>query len=157
MNVRGMTLIELVVVILILGALVAAATMSGFDAEQTGFSVKGEAQKLASNIRYIQLQAMTQEEPLRININSNSYTLTDLSGNAENRSVLRGNSVSFDNISLTTDLPNDCLTFDSAGEAHTSCSDTSTALSNDRTVTLTEGSHSNTVDIAAHAGTAWLS
>lgn len=158
MNNHGFTLLELVIVIVIIGIIATAGVFSGFDTTQTQFSLKAEAQKLASNIRYIQSQALTQNQSLRVNINSDNYTLTDLSGNAENRAALRGdNTVEFADISITTDLPNDCVAFDSEGKAYTSCTDTSTALTSERDITLTKNSQTRSVIIAPHSGTVWLS
>ena len=149
-----MSLLELVLAIVIMGILATVAILAGFNATQAGFSVNAEADRVASNIRYVQLQAMTEDEPLRFNIDSStSYSLTDLSGNAENRPALKGNSVSLTDISLSTDLPNDCVAFDSKGDAYTSCTDTSTAFTSERSITLTEGGQSVTLLIKPHSGT----
>lgn len=157
MQARGFTLIEMVIAIVLVG-IIAGIAVAYFDGQQTQYSVYNQAHKLASNIRYIQLQAMTQKKPLRININSDHYTLTDLNGNPENRSALReGNSLSLSDISLSTNLPNDCLTFDKQGEAFTSCQDTSTALTSTHTITLTRDDFSRVIEITSHSGSVWLS
>lgn len=75
---KGFTLLELGFILVIIGVLSAIATMSWTD---TPARLTAEAQRLKTNIRYVQMLSMARHEMYQINfLNSTQYSITETNG-----------------------------------------------------------------------------
>lgn len=111
---KAWTLLEMVIVLVVVGIL-GYLTLKTPDAT---FDLNAEASQLASDIRYVQYTAMTQQNAWRINFSTNSYNLT--SGNGVTPLLQAATQSATVNLppgmSLnTTQLPQGYLLFDGYG------------------------------------------
>lgn len=151
---NGLTFLELVIVIFITTILAIAFFNSPTTAT---LDANSEAQRLASELRYVQLLAMTQETRYRVNfINTTQYTLTQLNGTtAISHAGLRGGntitlSPSF-NLS-TSNLPNNYIVFGTSGEPYINNLIPGTALTTPATITITGDDQTASISITPSTG-----
>ena len=149
---KGFTLLELVITIIILGAL-AVFTFSSW----TGSTINlgGQTQQLANDIRYAQSLAMTKGQRYRwIKTSSNTYQIQNSSGTAitlatGSTTVTLNSGISFGALS---NLPNSLVNFDGAGVPYTDTGSPGTALSSTASIPLTSGSDTTTVTVTSSTG-----
>ena len=149
----GFTLIELIMVITLTGIL--AVTLFPRLRSQS-FNLAGISAKMATDIRYIQGLAMSSGQRFRINFTANSYQFTDIngialtfppSGSAAPISVAPATLSGYN-----PPLTNNYVVFNSAGIPFTDNANPGTALAANAVITLTSGSDTSTVTIAAGTG-----
>lgn len=148
----GFTLIELTLVIIVAGILATIATVA-FRGES--LNVNGQAELLASDIRYIQFLSMTLNTSYRINLlGGNQYSFSSADGATP---VIHlsygGSSVSLQpNMALTwsVNLPNNYILFDRHGVPYVDNS--GTALTSSATITLTGSNGSVSIVVAPETG-----
>lgn len=146
---KAFTLIELVIVIVIVAIIAVIATIAW---PGQAISASAQAERLASDIRYMQNLAMTKHERYRVNFpSSTQYTLTDDSGVGVTHPSAGSSSINLESgMSLSTSgLPNNYIEFESNGRPYTS---PSTALSGTATITISTSNSSDTVSIAPQTG-----
>ena len=148
---RGFTLIQLVIVLVVLG-IIAAIVSANWPG--TSPTVSSEADRIASDLRYLQNLATTQHTIYRMNFSSSQYTFTQLDGTtAVNHPATGSNTIALPSTMTltTTNLPNNYVVFNSKGTPETDTS--GTALATNATVAVTNGSVTSTITITPDTGT----
>ena len=147
---RGFTLIELVIVIMLTGIVIAAVSMR---MPGDGINLGAQAEQLASDIRYTQSLAMSRGARFRINFTAGTYQITDAAGVAQGHpSTGLTTPVSLGTTVLSAynpPLTNSYLAFDSLGVPYT---DPTTALAALVTLTLTSGGVVINITVAPQTG-----
>ncbi len=148
---KGFTLVELLIVMILIG-IVATMVMIGNPTES--IKVDNQAKRLASDLRYMQHLAMTQNTRTRVNFSSTQYTLTEADGTtAINQPTLNTNIVAMPaGITLSNNLPSSFVVFDSLGQPYSTAVTPGTLLTTTATITLTSGSDTETVSITPETG-----
>ena len=146
----GFTLIELIMVITIIGILAAAAFPR---LRSQSFNLAAISAKMATDIRYIQGLSMSRGQRFRINFTANSYQLTDINGVA----IIflpsgSASAISVAPATLSGPLINNFVVFDSKGIPYIDNAIPGAPLAVNAVITLTSGSDSSTVTIAAETG-----
>jgi MSHA pilin protein MshC len=150
---HGVTLIELVVVIFILGIFSAVVALS-WPSRQ--INTTADAQKVAADLRYIQNRAVTEDQRLRVNLSSTQYTFTALGGStAVNHPATNTNIATLGTgTTMTwTNLPNNYLVFDEEGTPYTNNAVPGTKLATAATITLTNDGKLTRLTIEPNTGT----
>lgn len=148
---HGFTLFELVTTIVIIGILATAATIVW---PSDLMRINGQAQGLASDIRYLQMQAMARHEMLQINFTSNQYSLTvTSSGAAVNFPAENNNTIVLEN-NITATASVNTLIFDSTGTPYTN---SSTPLNSNATVTISSSQDSSSATVTITPETGYVS
>jgi prepilin-type N-terminal cleavage/methylation domain-containing protein len=149
---KGFTLIELVIVLVILGILSTGAYVQ-WNAAKTNLGA--EADKLAQAIRYTQSLSMTKNQRYRlVETSSTTYQITNSSGTpiiqpSGNTTVTLYSGISFGTFS---NLPNNLIVFDSKGIPYTDTGTPGAALSATATMTLTASGTTKSITIAPQTG-----
>lgn len=148
--VKGVTLIELMLVILVIGIL---SVVAGPTFRATQANVSQEAYRVLNDVRYAQALSMTTGFRYRwVRSSSSTYQILSESGVPV---VLPtgGTTLTLSNgVSLTTNLPNNVLVFDSSGAPYINTSIPGTALSSTGTITLSGASQTKTIQITPQTG-----
>jgi prepilin-type N-terminal cleavage/methylation domain-containing protein len=145
---KAFTLIELTIVIVIV-AILAVIAMIAWPGQ--GINASAQAERLASDIRYVQNLAMTKHQRYRINFSSSQYTLTDNASNGVIHPTTGSSVVSLPSgMSLSTSgLSNGYIEFESNGRPYSA---PTTALSSAATITISTSTTADTVSVAAQTG-----
>ena len=149
----GFTLIELIMVITLIGIL-GVAIFPRFSSQ--AFNLAAISAKLATDIRYTQGLSMSQGQRFRINFTATTYQLTDITGTP----IAFPPSASAAPISVSPatlsgynpPLTNNYVAFDSKGVPYVDSLSPGAALAANAVITLTSGSDSSTLTIAAQTG-----
>ncbi len=149
----GFTLVELVVVI-VLAAILAIALVPRTPTKG-GLSLSGQAEQLASDLRYVQTLSMTRGRRYCLNLTTTGYSMTtnDCSTTA---GVEHPAGLSFpvvlDGVSLSwTNLPNNLVTFSGKGVPYSDAAATS-ALSANAVISLSGSDGTRHVCITPETG-----
>src|SRR3990167_285538 len=147
----GVTMIELVIVILIIGILAVIAVPKW----PTSVNLEFEARRLLSDIRYTQGLSMATGERYRwVKVAANSYQITNEAGtpiimpSGATQIVLVDQAV----FGTLSNLPNSLLAFDSRGVPYTDASIPGTALAATATISITASGRTRTVSITPETG-----
>lgn len=133
----GFTLIEFVVVLILIGIL--AATFVARSSNKGALTFTGQAQQLASDIRYVQTLSMTRGQRHCLNLTGTGYSMT-----TSNCSTSAGVEhpagatfpVTLDGVALSwSNLPGNLVTFTGKGEPYTDAT-AATALASNAVITL---------------------
>ena len=149
-KIQGMTLVELVIVILIIAVLSAVALISY---QPLPIEVSAMAQQLASDIRYTQSLSMTKGVRYHlISTGTNTYQILNASGTPitfamGSTTMTMGAGISFNG---ATNLPNSLIAFDGWGAPYVDTANTSLTAAG--VITLTSGTQSQTVTITPVTG-----
>jgi prepilin-type N-terminal cleavage/methylation domain-containing protein len=155
----GFTLIEVTSVI-ILVAIIAAFAVSRWP-NKSSFLVLGQAEKLASDIRYTQSLAVTHNAGYRLNLNtvSGTYTITDVNGALVTHPVTGTTTITLASgtaFGAISNLPNNLIGFNSKGIPGINSTIT-TGLSTTATIAISGGGITHTVSIIPNTGTVSVS
>ena len=146
---NGFTLIELIAVILI-ASILSVSAMSKWSG--TGINIASEAERIASDIRYVQSYASTHDQRYRINFLASSYGFTNGTG----LTVLLHPVTNASSITMTSGVSltyaHTYLVFDGKGIPYTNTAVPGTALATTATITLTSGTSSRTVQVSPETG-----
>jgi prepilin-type N-terminal cleavage/methylation domain-containing protein len=147
---KGFSLIELIMVMVVLGVVVALVSirMPG-----DGITVGAQAEQLGSDIRYTQSLSMSRGQRFQVNFTASTYQITNASGVAQaHPSTGQTAPVALGSAVLSgynPPLTNSYLAFDSLGVPYT---DPATTLAALVTLTLTSGGEAITVRVAPQTG-----
>ncbi len=134
-NSRGFTLIEIIAVLVIIG--VVSAIIISRGSSTSIITLKSEADRLRTHLRYTQARAMNSSTVWGINISSaTSYSLFN-AGNVGNTVTLPGEdgtTVTLSGVTITAAQP--IVSFDSFGHPYTDAAGT-IPQAGDRNITLT--------------------
>ena len=146
---NGFSLPELIAVIVIASVLAATALTKWSG---SGINLAAQAERIASDIRYIQSYSATHDQRYRINFLSDRYGFTNLTGvTALLHPVANTAQVMLENgVTLTT--THTYLAFDGLGAPYTAATVPGTALASTAIVTLTSGGTSRTVRVSPETG-----
>jgi prepilin-type N-terminal cleavage/methylation domain-containing protein len=145
----GFTLPELIAVIIISSvfAATAVAKWSG-----SGTNLAADAERLASDIRYIQSYSSTHDQRYRINFLSDRYGFTNLAGTtALLHPVTNGAQVMQEN-GVVLMFTHSYLAFDGLGVPYATATVPGTPLASTAIITLARGNESRTVRISHETG-----
>lgn len=149
----GISLIELSVVLVIVGVITAMATI---PFASTGSSLNSQADRLASDIRYVQFLSMSLNERFRINFASGQYTFTELDGVTPIYHPSTGSSVeNLDSgiaLTIPVNVTNNYIVFDSKGKPYVDDQDPGDELVDTATFTLQLGGQSKQIVITPETG-----
>lgn len=130
MKAKGFTIIELIIVLVIISIITYLSISRPNDSPELG----AQAQKMASDIRYIQFLAMSRHEMLKVNFSSSNYSMTESDGTtAVILPTTNTNSASFET-GTTASASASEVYFDFLGIPYAT---TTTALASNVTITLT--------------------
>lgn len=150
---KGLTLIELIIVIVVIGVLVIVAT--SIVATKT-VSLGFVTEQLVADIRHTQQMAMSLNQRYRVRLNQNDYSILNASGNAvPNPSDSHGATVmSLKGAVLTSNPQINYLIFDNRGAPYSGDASNAvgTALTGDVTLVLALGAHTKTITINQYTG-----
>lgn len=147
---RGFTLIEMVMVILIISALAVYAVPKIFTTQS--FTLPAVASQLAANIRYTQSLSMSQGQRYRINFTASTYQITDGSGLAIVQPLTGSTaaiSIAPATLAVSPVLGANYIAFDTRGVPYVSAAGTLAATT---TITLTSGSDTASLTVAPETG-----
>lgn len=146
----GFTLIEFTIVLILLGILSLTINLSP---NQSGASLRAEAEMLISELRRIQFLAISGNKKTKVSFTSTSYSSFDITNNSAILNTRTGQtSVSLPstfNLSSSS-LPNNMLAFDSQGAPFTN--DYSNKLTQTAIITLMNGSNVFQIEITPFTG-----
>jgi prepilin-type N-terminal cleavage/methylation domain-containing protein len=148
----GFSLIELIMVLIILSVVMINVYVNWPGAT---LNVRGQADRLADDIRYTQTLSMSQGQRFRlVKTSSTTYQITNSAGTAiimpsGGTSVTLGTGISF---GALTNLPNSLIAFDGKGAPYTDTGSPGTALASTASILLNSGSESNTISISPETG-----
>lgn len=132
----GFTLIEMVMVLILIGVL--AVVFVPRAPSKGSLTFAGQAQQLASDIRYVQALSMTRGQRYCLNLTGTGYSMT-----TSNCSTSVGVEhpagatfpIALDGVTLSSNLPGGLVTFTGKGEPYTDAAAT-TALAMNAVITL---------------------
>lgn len=147
---KGFTLVELAVIMVLVGIVIFVVTKDPSKQIQ----VDSQAERLVSDLRFMQHLAMSENERTRVNFSSGQYTLTELNGSTGiDHPSLNINVVAMPSgVTLSDDLPSGYVVFDGLGQPYVDNGSPGTALGSTATITFTSGSDVETVTIAPETG-----
>ena len=151
-KVNGFTLIEVVFIIIAIGIL---AVYPLIKWPGTSINLDGQAESLASDIRYAQSLSMTKGNRYQfIKTSSNTYQVTTSAGTPM---VLgQGSTTVTLNTGITfgtfVNIPNNLIAFDGTGAPYTDNGSPPTALSATANIPITAGGNTKTIVIAPQTG-----
>lgn len=145
----GLSLIEMMIVIVAIGIL----SFAIFHTPDKRTQLDTEARKLASDLRYAQFLAMTQNSKFRITFSGHEYTLSDANNNLYTWPLIGSSTVTIDPyFEFLWDnlvLPNGYIIFDGQGIPYVG---PTTKLSTTAVFTLKDGDLTKTVSIVPETG-----
>ncbi len=109
-NSSGLTLVELIIVLLVLGILLTIATPM-IGPFSSGYRLRGAARELATDLQFARLLAVKENKNFKVDIGPDSYQVVRTSDNAVVKS--RSFSVDYPEVSLATIT----VIFDSRGNS----------------------------------------
>ncbi len=123
----------------------------------SNINLNADAQQLASEIRYTQSLAQSRAQRFRINLTSSGYSITDTAGTTYYTDPIKGqNTISYGQGTTatwsTTILPNNLIGFDENGTPYTDSSASTTPLSSNAVITLTNAGTTRTVTVTIGTG-----
>jgi prepilin-type N-terminal cleavage/methylation domain-containing protein len=148
----GFTLIELVLVIVIMSFLSVGVYIAW---PGSTINLKGQADQIASDIRYAQALSMTKGERYRwVKTSSTTYQITNSSGTAillagGSTTVTLNSGMAFGSF---TDLPNNLVVFGGNGTPYTDTGSPGTALASTAIIPITAGSETKNISISPETG-----
>jgi len=148
----GFTIIELVAVIVLLGIL--AISILPRSPTKGSLTIAGQAQQLASDIRYVQYLSMTRGQRFCFRLSSTGYSMTTTAANACTATATEHPAgialpVSLDGMSVSSTLPAGDVIFNGEGAPYT---DATTALAVNAVITLSGEGGTKTVTISPVTG-----
>lgn len=150
-HIWGFSVIELVIV-LVLIAVLAVFVVPRMVSTQA-ITLPAVAAQLAANVRYAQSMTMSKGQRYRINFTANSYQITDMSGLPIIQPVTASTAaISVSPVVLSgfnPPLTSNYVAFDSRGIPYINAT---TALAASAVITLTSGTETVTVTVAAETG-----
>ncbi len=155
----GFTVIELILVIVVIGILGTLA-LRPLLSDQDSIKIDAEAQRLLTDVRYVQALSMFRNERYRLNFsNSGAYAILTPAGGAFNYFATGGTSVTLESGTTLSKNGSNYLIFDGRGIPYTSssASGSGSALGSSYVITLTNSSGSETVSVSAETGEAQMS
>ncbi|MDF1760044.1 MAG: type II secretion system protein [Coxiellaceae bacterium] len=155
----GFTAIELILVIVVIGILGTLA-LRPLLSSQDSMKIDAEAQRLLTDVRYVQALSMFRNQRYRLNLsNSGSYAILTPAGGAFNYFAAGGTSVTLESGTTLSKNGSNYLIFDGRGAPYTSstASGSGSALGSTYTITLTNSSGSETISVSAETGEAQMS
>lgn len=154
MRTKGLTLIELIVVLTLVGVLSVIVAIAWPNT--TRWYLTLQTQQLANDLRYIQGYAATRHSALRVNFTASQYSFTELDGTTaiKNPATHASTVILSTGITLSaTNLPNGYVVFDANGIPYTNASlATNTALAVAATITLTHDAVTGSASISPGSG-----
>jgi MSHA pilin protein MshC len=155
-KIRGFTLLELIIVLMIIGIL---SIYAYFQWPSSTLSVEAQAQEIANDILYTQSLSMAHGQRYHIiKQSSSTYQILDASNNAV--TFPNGSTTSTLNSGITfawTNLPNNLIAFDGQGQPYTTTGTPGTAFSTATTYTITVSSNGATATITITPTTGMVS
>jgi prepilin-type N-terminal cleavage/methylation domain-containing protein len=159
-SLRGFSLIEVVIIVALVAILAVAANTSWMGLT---INLDGQAEQMASDLRFAQVQSMTQGNRYCLVITGSSYQLINSASNTAmtfamgNTSVTLGNGISFGTVTPSGAA---LFVFDGTGVPYystaTSCSaanaTAATALTSTASITLSTSSATKTISISPETG-----
>lgn len=148
----GFTMVELIIVIVVI-AILSVFLLPSMPAST--LNLQYSAAQVLNDIRYAQALSMATGQRYRlVQVSSNSYSITDQSGNAiimpsGGTVMLFSNGITF---SAFTNLPNNLVAFNSQGIPYTDTSIPGTALASTATITLTAAGATRSMTISPQTG-----
>ncbi len=152
---QGFTLIELVLV-LVLAGIIATFAIPRWD---MSINASADAQRLASQIQYTQMLAMTHAQDFMLNLSTSAgtYNISTTTGTAVPDPITGSNSTALGSntaFGTITNLPNNLIAFDGLGIPYID-SALSTPLASIATIAISQGNKTYTVQINPTTG--WVS
>lgn len=152
-NHRGFTLIEIITIFVIISIIAVIITL---EDPEVDISLRGEAEKIVSAIRYTQMLSMTRGARYRINFFSTSYTITDLAGTTTiNHPATNQASTTLPThitLSVNAAITSSFLAFDGQGIPYVTSSTPGTTLAATGTITLTSDTETQIININHQTG-----
>ena len=146
----GVTLLELILVLLMTALLSVSAVMSFQGGEV--FSLRGHADQLASDVRYLQARAMTHGARYRLNFATDRYWFTDRLGTTTYPHPATGQAQTTLASGTVVSWTQAFIVFDGNGAPYTTDTLPGTPLSADAVITLTAAGASYQVRISPETG-----
>ena len=147
-RIRGFSLLELVIVLILVGALAVFAAPK--LTTTSSITLSATAAQLIGTIRQAQSLSMSQGQRYRVNFTASTYQITDMSGATTSLPPTAGTSMSIAPATMTYPaLTSSYVAFDTHGVPYISAA---TALAATATVTLTSGTDTVSITIAPETG-----
>ncbi len=151
-GVRGFTLIEFVIVIILMGIIGGAVTLIW---PKSNINLGAQARQLASDLRYAQALSMSKDQRYRVvKLSSTTYQIQDSTGTAITLPV-GGTTVTLNSditFGTLTNLPNSLVVFGGSGIPYSDTAIPGTALASTATIPLTNGTFTQTISISPQTG-----
>ena len=146
---QGFTLFEFILV-LILTAILSAVVIEKWPG--SSINITAQADRLISDIRYVQSLSMTRGQRYRINFTATSYSITDAAGTTPVPHPMNNATSVALNSDITLTTTHGFLVFDGNGAPYTTATLPGTALASDAVITLTTNGATRTIRISPQTG-----
>jgi prepilin-type N-terminal cleavage/methylation domain-containing protein len=157
LRVRGFTMVELIIVIVIASILAALALSPKLDLQPT--TLDTETKRLLGDVRYVQALSMFSNSRYRLDFSqAGYYRILDNMGSAISYYPASGTQIHLDSeSSLSTNSSSKYLVFNGLGVPYASASSSGagSATSSDYVITITNNSGSETVTIRPETGSSY--
>ena len=150
---EGFTLVEMIIVLILIG-IIAVVTIPRAPSRGS-LTIDGQANQLASDIRYVQTLSMTRGQRYCLNLAAGSYSMTTASSTCTSSAGVEhpaglGFPITLEGVTLGwTNLPNNYVIFSGQGVPFSAAA---TALGNDAVITLSGDGGPKTVTISPVTG-----
>lgn len=145
----GVTLVELITVLLILSILSASALTQW---NGTGITLASHAGQLAGDIRYLQGLAMTHGQRLRINFLATGYSFTNAAGTVTYPHPVTGTNIFVLDSGITLSATPSSLVFNGDGVPYVNDLIPGTSLTTDALLTFTQAGTTKRVRVKPETG-----